>query len=463
MPKHALLLVVCAACRCGGGDSTADSRADSEAPVPACASQVSTELHADIATLLTVRWQQEPGWDRVWVAYGPEGDDSLASPVRQASEGPMEQILLGLPADSAAWFQVVCATDDNTVASELYLSETGPLPDPRLQPVLELWEPDEVASAGWILGAIEAYDEAYYDGPYWQFVLDREGRVVWYRSIEDGRSSTFPRVSRDGTHVVGERVDRFGLAGGLPAIVERFTLDLREQHDSEVPGLSFAWDEREDGSLVYHDRETEDEGWLSVYTPGGERERIFDCASWIADRCSDTWCCEANAVVWDASRDTALYSMWATHTVLEVDLDGGEVTHQWGQLEGSWDFDPESATFELQHFPTITAEGTLLVSTHVPDQLSQQRVREFEIDEESRTLRQVWSHGEGQDLYAQYQGEAHRLDNGNTLINYGTEGVIHEVTPKGDIVWSLAWSEPWMLGHTTLVDDLYALNEGPVP
>ncbi len=458
-----LLLLACAACRCGVEDSGRDSRTDWYLPDNDCVSDVSISFHDEMVTLATVSWTQEPGWDAVWIDYGLDGEESLAAWPDGAEPGPRDQVLLGLPAASEFWWQFACSALDTTLQFELFRSETDALPDPALQPNLETWDPSTSSDAPWLIGSIEAYDDAYYDGPYWQFVLDRRGRVVWYRALPDGLSSTFPRPSRDGTHVVTERVDRFGLAGDQPAVIHRMTLDLTQQNELEIPGLRFGWDEDDSGAIVYYDRDVEREGWLSRFTPSGGRERIFDCVSWIADRCTESWCCEANAIVWDAPRGTALYSTWATHSVLEVDLASGEVLHQWGQLEGSWDFDPESANFELQHYPNFTAEGTLLVSTHVPDQLSQQRVREFELDEQAQVLRQIWSHGEGQDLYAQYQGEAVRLPNGNTLINYGTEGVIHEVTSDGQLSWSLAWDEPWMLGHTTLVEDLWALNEGPVP
>ena len=80
---------------------------------------------------------------------------------------------------------------------------------------------------------------------------------------------------------------------------------------------------------------------------------------------------------------------------------------------------------------------------------------------ETGELTEIWSYGEGIDEYAYYSGEAYRLANGNTLLNYGTGGEIREVDPEGETVWSLQWGEDHTLGHTQLVGDLYALNRGP--
>ena len=61
--------------------------------------------------------------------------------------------------------------------------------------------------------------------------------------------------------------------------------------------------------------------------------------------------------------------------------------------------------------------------------------------------------------YSMPLGEAHRLDNGNTLVNYGDLPEIREVTPDGAVVWAAHFSEPvTALGRMVMVDDLSALT-----
>ena len=88
--------------------------------------------------------------------------------------------------------------------------------------------------------------------------------------------------------------------------------------------------------------------------------------------------------------------------------------------------------------------------------------REFTVDDETQTLTEIWSYGEDSPYYATYAGEATRVGE-NTLISYGTDGALVEVTPDGEVAWELRWmtgSHPHLLGHLTLIDDLYALNQG---
>jgi hypothetical protein len=451
-----------AACTCGHDSATGtgdplDTDPDTGLAIPA----LELSLHPDMATLVQASWSVERPVERCWLRYGFEDDAWFDTPVDDCDAGEHSQAILGIPPQASLQVQLVLEHDGQAYPGPLQAISTGALPADLLTPVLEHWDPALASGEPWLLLAIEAYDDAYYDGPYWQLIVDRQGRVVWYRALPSGLSSTFPRPSRAGSHIVTERVDRFGLAGGQPAVIQRVSLDLTHSQELEIPGLRFPWDEAGDGSIYYFDREAEGEAWLSRLAPDGTHERLWDCAAWIADRCTDTWCCEANAVVIQPSRGSLLWSMWATDTVLEIDLSTTTVLHSWGQLEGSWATDPSDAVFELQHYPDFTAAGTLMISTHTSDMRMHQVAREFELDEHAEVLRQVWSHTAATDLYAQYQGEAVRLANGNTLLNYGSAGALQERDASGELAWSIAWPEPWMLGHTTLIPDLYALSEGP--
>ena len=130
--------------------------------------------------------------------------------------------------------------------------------------------------------------------------------------------------------------------------------------------------------------------------------------------------------------------------------------------------------FEFQHFPNITAEGTLLVSSHMPGYADtsdavagQHAFMEFEVDRENQTLIERWIYNDGPE-WAMYKGMAIRLPNGNTLGNYGTGGVIREITPDRQTVFHVKFDVEGgddffnkMVGHNELIDDLYALNGGP--
>ena len=98
--------------------------------------------------------------------------------------------------------------------------------------------------------------------------------------------------------------------------------------------------------------------------------------------------------------------------------------------------------------------GHLLLSTRASEKAQETVAREYAL--EGGELVQVWSFGEGEGVYAPILGEARRLDNGNTLENYGGGMRIREATPEGEVVWDVAWDDMGTMGCTWPITDLYA-------
>jgi hypothetical protein len=86
----------------------------------------------------------------------------------------------------------------------------------------------------------------------------------------------------------------------------------------------------------------------------------------------------------------------------------------------------------LQHDPSITREGNLLV---FDNQWQPGRSRVVVFDPLTQEV--VWEYGttEDQPLYSETCGAAQELRNGSILITESDNGRALEVTPEGDIVW----------------------------
>jgi hypothetical protein len=169
------------------------------------------------------------------------------------------------------------------------------------------------------------------------------------------------------------------------------------------------------------------------------------------------------------------------NTVIQVSRSDGEVVGQYGAASGSWSFAPPQSSppdqwgFGFQHFPNITADGTLLVSTHLPGfegfQTTpgeyQHAFVEFEIDRDNEQLVEVWRYTDAPE-WPRSRGMVVKLDNGNYLGNYGTNGVIREITPDGETVFHVKFDHDGendffnkLVGNNEYIEDLYALNGGP--
>ena len=68
----------------------------------------------------------------------------------------------------------------------------------------------------------------------------------------------------------------------------------------------------------------------------------------------------------------------------------------------------------------------------------------------------VWQYDAGPDLFAFAMGFAHRLQNGNTLVTYGTLPYVREVNRAGELQCSLVPPEqPGIIYRSFRIDSLY--------
>ncbi len=130
-----------------------------------------------------------------------------------------------------------------------------------------------------------------------------------------------------------------------------------------------------------------------------------------------------------------LVSMRNTSSVVKVDAVRGDVLWRLGGKRSDFTFvDDPLGGFSRQHGVRRLPNGHILMfdngNEHTPPV---SRAVEYELNEKSKTARMVWEYRDPT-LFGSAMGSAQRLDNGNTLICYGTARRIREVTPSGAVV-----------------------------
>lgn len=428
-------------------------RPEGPEPEPVEVSEVSSALHDAVGTMVRVSWRQS-GAAPSWLAFD-FGEGEQRSPPTDRGEGTHEEWILGVPPATEVAFRVVTADGE----SDEQVVTTGPLPEALgPAPVAPVWDESAASPEGFVYGSTDVDAGPSYSGPFWLWIVDRQGRVVWWKDLSGGWQPMFPRVARDGTHVVWDQHNLLDAAGEFSTI-QRATLDGAWTEEIPAPGLGWCWDETDDGAVLYDRVHGVEHATIEEIAPDGAVRTVWDCTTWQTPLDPDPEHCYTNTVNWVAATDSILYSTYWGDWIAEVDRATGEVLWYAGSLPGGYAV-PADATLELQHYPNYTPDGTLLVSTHIPDVDGEQRAREFVVDHGAQALEEVWVYGEGAGTWAQYSGDAVRLPNGNTVQNYGTGGEVREVTPDGTVVWQLQWGDERTLGHTTLLNDLYPLVRG---
>lgn len=447
---------------CGGGGGT-----DADLPP---VYEVTYRLHDDYKALAYITWRQREDSPDTYLEYQITGEEEWKrTPSAAAGIGKNEALIVGVPYATEFTFRIVNALADGPHTTSDFLVETGKLPGSL--PVPELNVAD---SAGWdtadnyLLGSINEDPGGWTGGTYWKWIVDREGRFVWASKTRGGHWSIFLRTSVDKTHILWDEAtywSNFDL--GADSKVYRQYLDGTILQTHDTPGLHHAFTELPDGSLLYGAATWSDEA-LIEQAPDGSETVLWECLNWqqtLYGTSSDPGYyyayCQSNTLYYHEPTDSIVYSFYTSNSAVEIDRGTGSVVRHFGDLPGSYAFDPPQSQFWFQHGVHITDTGTLLLSSHQEYFDATGVVREYEIDDATQTLHEVWNQGLDGPYSSNTAGEAHRLANGNTIHNYGATPVVQEVTPDGTVVWEVQWESSRLIGRTTFMDDLYSYVPWP--
>lgn len=438
-------------------------------------SNVRIAVHERVNTILVVSWNQTQASDSTWLDFGLDGEARMTSRPRPGELGKHRDVVLGVPGDAEVSVRIVSQRGKVAYQSSEHRARTEPVPTRMPKPQVLSYRPELASPERWLFGSVEDSEGGspynYYLNTFWLYIMDRRGRIVWYYADPSTNATTsFQRRARDGAYIVLEK-RCYGCSNFEESIV-KLSLDWSVFEEIPVPGLADAIDVTSDGSLLY-DANHE----LRERDANGEVRTIWSCRQHFGRGVS----CYTNTINWDPVRDTVLMSYPYLGTVVEIHRQSGELIAQYGNARGSWEFapprtePPEAWRFEFQHFPNFTPSGSLLVSSHMPGctetsvpVANQHAFVEFDVDRTRKRLIEKWRYTEGPE-WPRAKGMAIRLASGNTLGNYGTGGVIREITPDKRTAWHVKFDAPEgddffnkMVGHNELIDDLYALN-GPAP
>lgn len=327
-------------------------------------------------------------------------------------------------------------------ASE-FQAETLPSYFPNFQ--IETHHPDLMSSEGFVMGIFISFGFGYT-----AYVIDRDGRPYWMHR-EEGRMSamvekdaftdgailnSYPNdLSTDDGQI--RRVDVMG------SLVEVIETPLGHHAFEQLPDGTIAypafdireWTDPDSGEVVLVSGDV-----IMEQYPDGTREEIFNSWDWLTVSKHERWddaflfqgahdWTHANTLGFYPSSNSYMVSFPYIQSIVEVDRSTGVLIDE---ISPSTESFPETP-FVFQHFPVRLENGNILLVSHADDGTA---AIEYAASDEGK-LAKVWSHGEGNEIIGHVLGQATRLANGNTLINYGGAGLMQEVTPDNTVVWEV--------------------------
>lgn len=415
---------------------------------------VDAQLSPTIASVIQLNWQN-PEALQTYVRFGLEDELIHQSPVSPA-QIDAEVFLLGMPASTEVFYEVINATDESVIADGHIT--TGSLP--------KAFRPFDIQNnggPGWT-GYLVSNVMGSTDGP---IIIDNEGNIVWWFDDTAGWGVTGARLSHDHQWVI--YLNQYRQQGPNIGELVKVSIDGKTVQRWELPGIHHDFVELPDGSItvmsevirLWEDRETTGDVLLNVQEDGTFTEvwnifRDLPEANWSTDReddGSDDWS-HGNAIDYDINEEDYLISFRNFSTIL--DIDAASRQRQWalgGQLSDYTITGDEQGQFNKEHQFERLEDGILVFDDGDPSR-GWSRAVEYQFD--GTVAEESWEYIPEPKVQSLVLGDVHRLENGNTLITFSIAGQIDVVNPQKELLWRLNSPLGYAIGYGDRVDSLYA-------
>jgi hypothetical protein len=400
-----------------------------------CGFAVKAGLSEAIGTVGIVEWSAAAGSiTQAHLEFGLDTSYGLVAPVDLGAPH-LHTLLLGMKASRDYHVRVVAEAGGEHCVSDDFVLRTGPLPDGMPKAMVTTTNA-AARQGGYLVTSFLTKTLAFIldadgDMVWWgggsgigRAELSFDGKFMWYGNINvQGGAGFIRRVSMDGTQT--ESFPEFGDC----------------HHDFTVlPDETIAF--------IQHDGARCDR--IMERAPDGTVREVID----VHDAHGGTTMCHTNSIHYHASDDTYTFSDLSQNAYVKITRDAQVVWILGGTTS---QFTGDGATWTRQHGHHLLAPDRLLFFNNGPPMGSSTAV-EVTLDFDTMTATRAWSFNEP-DLASTIYGDVVRLDNGNTLIAYSTDGVLLEVSPEGDEVERTQWPSGSAIGYVMKRASLY----GPPP
>ncbi len=175
-------------------------------------SNVGIAVHPQTTTILVVTWTQAKVADQTWLEFTFAGGSLMTSRPAAGATGAHRDVVLGVPASTAITVRIINKLAGVDYKTKDYQGTTGAIPSGMPKPTVMMYDATLASSDRWLFGAVENSKggcnniSCYYTAIFWLYIIDRQGRIVWYYA--DGTSdatTSFQRIARDGEYIWIER------------------------------------------------------------------------------------------------------------------------------------------------------------------------------------------------------------------------------------------------------------------
>jgi hypothetical protein len=375
------------------------------------------------------------------VSFGLDTTYGMTAPV-DLSQASYRTLLLGMKPSRTYHFQVAATNAAGTCTSGDLTLATGPAPNGLASPTITTNNASALYGGFLVTGQ---YSLALIGGKGGApaFILDKEGAFVWWYTVANS-DATGVTMSYDGNYMW---INSVNVPNGT-AHVHRVSMDgiTDEDHSTEFTGLSHQLTVLPDETVAFYAYGSNGCDDIRLRTPDGTVTTLVNART----AHGGTSACHVNAIFYSSTDDTLVFSDLDNNCLTKITRTGQTV---W-VLNGGAPGGPTSSfsggaviwkggehgfhILGLDDFVIFNnnslqpAGSTASWGTSAGDGKGSLAI-EVKLDLGAMTATQTWAY-QGVGLADDVLGDAQRLPNGNTMVDFATKGTIEEVDPSGNVV-----------------------------
>jgi hypothetical protein len=433
----------------GGSNTGGSSTGGTGGGAQTCTFTQTSSLSQKIGTVGIVTWSTTmTGLQSAHIDFGLTTSYGMTAPVDLTAPS-YRTLLLGMKTSSTYHYRITAMNASGHCASDDYTIATGPPPNGLSAPTVTTTNASALAGGFLVTGQFsQAMIGSSSGAP--AFILDKDGAVVWWYTV-GGADATGVAMSYDGKYVW---MNNANVPNGATH-VHRVTMDGLEDTDFSTPfsGLSHQLTPLPDGSVAFYSYGSNGCDDIKIFPAGGTPS---DSATTIVNARAahgGTLNCHVNNVQYSPADDTLVFSDLDNNCLTKITKTGTTVWVLNGGVGGVQSmFNSGSLVWKGgEHGFTVLGTDDFVILNNNSKQPagstsswgsaagdgSGAQAIEVKLDLGAKTATQTWMYKPSPGIVNDVLGDAQRLPNGNTLVDFATKATIQEVDKNGTLLQTI--------------------------
>jgi Arylsulfotransferase (ASST) len=425
-----------------GGNTDAGGGASGD-----CTFQQTGTPSTQISTVGIVTWSTTlPSPTSAHIDFGIDASYGMTAPV-DLTAADHRTLLLGMKPSARYHYRIAASNAGGSCTSDDYTIATGPPPNGLAPPTVTTNNASALYGGFLVTGQ---YSQAMIGGADGApaFILDKDGTYVWWYTVS-GSNATGVAMSYDGQYMW---INSVNVPKGTTH-VHRVTMDGLEDTDfsTAFTDLNHQLTPLPDGSIAFYAYGANGCDDIKIFPANGTPS---DSATTIANAAAahgGSLKCHVNNIQYSPSDDTLIFSDLDNNCLTKITRTGATVWVLNGGVPGGpqssfsggaivWKGGEHGFTVLggddfviFNNNSKIPAGSTANWMSAAGDGMGSMAI-EVKLDLTARTATQTWTYKANPMIANDVLGDAQRLPNGNTMVDFATKATIEEVDKDGNLL-----------------------------